>query len=341
MSADLKFCNIDKRNNVLNDMSEAIGQTPMVRLSKKINDTHADVLVKLESNQPMASVKDRLALGLIIMAEADGRIKPGETVLVEATSGNTGIALAQLAAVRGYKLILTMPEQMSLERRTLLKIFGAELILTPKEKGIPGAIKKAKDIVANTPNAVLTEQFASEYNSRIHRVTTGPEIEQQTKGAVDYIVAGVGTGGTITGVAQYFNEDLKKPNVKCIAVEPAESPVLSGGKPGPHKIQGLGAGFKPPVMGDLSLISEVLQCSSETAIKFATLLPGTEGIFCGFSGGANVYAALEVARRPENKGKTIVTFIPSFGERYLSTVLFNEVKEEAAKLPVVPLSEYE
>lgn len=301
-----------------------------------LNKTKATIALKLEGENPMASVKDRLALGIFVKNEATGRFKPGETVVVEASSGNTGIALAHLGAVRGYRVIVTMPETMSVERRCLLRIMGAEVILTPGSMGMKGALKKAAQIVASTPNAVAAEQFTTPYNAEIHYETTGPEVWAQTQGKVDYFIAGVGTGGTITGTGKFLRE--KNPEVKLVAVEPAESPVISGGNPGPHKIQGIGAGFIPEVL-DKSLISEVITVSSEEAISVSQKLPRSDGVFCGFSGGANVFAALKLAERPENEGKLIVAVVPSFGERYLSTLLYQSIKDEVAALPVVPASE--
>eukprot|EP00744_Colponema_vietnamica_P001887 GILI01003062.1.p2 GENE.GILI01003062.1~~GILI01003062.1.p2 ORF type:complete len:383 (+),score=112.84 GILI01003062.1:131-1150(+) len=327
--------NFDKNNNIASNMVDLICQTPMVYVNR-LNTTKAKIAVKLESENPMGSVKDRLALGIFSKSERDGKFIPGKTVIVEATSGNTGIALAHIGAIRGYRVIITMPETMSLERRSLLKILGAEVILTPGSLGMKGAIAKAKQVVAETPNAVLSEQFSTPYNAEIHEETTGPEIWQQTQGKVDIFVSGTGTGGTITGVAHYLLK--KNPNVKIVAVEPSESAVLSGSAPGPHKIQGIGPGFVPDVL-DTKIISETIKCPSEEAIRVARALPQNEGIFCGFSGGAAVFAALELAARPENEGKLIVAIIPSYGERYLSTILFDSFTKEAAALPTVPASE--
>ncbi|CAD2212887.1 cysteine synthase A [Angomonas deanei] len=325
----------NRNDDIADSIDQLIGNTPCVYL-KKLNHTKATVIVKLESENPMASVKDRLGLAIIDKAEAEGKLTPGKSVIVEATSGNTGVALAHLGVVRGYRVIITMPESMSLERRCLLRIFGAELILTPAALGMKGAVAMANKIVSTNPDAVLADQFATKYNSLVHEETTGPEIWRQTKGKVDAFVAGVGTGGTLTGVARFLKS--KKPDVKIIAVEPAESPVLSGGQPGPHKIQGIGAGFVPEVL-DRSVMDEVLQVKSDDAIETSQKLTRTDGIFCGFSGGANVYAALKLGERPENAGKTIVTVIPSFGERYLSTALYKSVRDEVASLPVVDASE--
>lgn len=325
----------DRTVDIANTAVDLIGGTPMVYLNK-LNTTHAKIALKLESMNPMNSIKDRLGMGIFLKAEKDGKIKAGETIIVEATSGNTGISLAHIGSIRGYRVILTMPETMSQERRCLLRILGAELILTPGSMGMKGAIIKAKQIVAATPNAVSADQFSTKYNAEIHFETTGPEIWKQTHGNIDFFVAGVGTGGTITGVARYLKTVDSK--AKIVAVEPTESPVISGGKPGPHKIQGIGAGFIPEVL-DKSLLDEVITVSSDEAIAVARKLPVSDGIFCGFSGGGNVHAALQIAQRPENAGKLIVAVIPSFGERYLSSVLFQSVRDEVAQLPVVPASE--
>lgn len=321
---------------IAENVTNLIGNTPMVYLSKKVNDTHARIALKLESMNPLASVKDRLALAIIEGAERDGIITPGKSTLVEATSGNTGIAVAQFGAVRGYKVVLTMPETMSQERRTLLGIFGAQLILTPGALGAKGAVVYAKKYVADTPDTFDCDQFASRYNAPIHKDTTGEEIWTQTGGKLDYVVAGVGTGGTLTGIAQCLKE--KGSAAKVVAVEPAESSVLSGEKPGPHKIQGLGAGFVPSVL-DTDLMSEVIPVKGADAMAMGRVLPRTDGLFVGISSGAAVHAALEVARRPEAKDKLIVAVIPSFGERYLSTDLFKDIQAEAAQLPVKSVEE--
>lgn len=325
----------DRKNGIAESFTDLIGETPMLYL-RGLNKSKALIALKLESENPMASVKDRLAMGIFLKNEAAGTFVPGKTVIVESSSGNTGIALAHLGAVRGYKVIITMPETMSLERRCLLRIFGAEVILTPGSMGMKGALKKAREIVASTPNAVFADQFATKYNAEIHYETTGPEIWNQSQGKVAAVVAGVGTGGTISGVGRYLKE--KNPDVELIAVEPQESPVISGGTPGPHKIQGIGAGFIPEVL-DKSLLKEVITVSSDEAIKTAQALPKSDGVFAGFSGGANVFAALKLAERPEYEGKLIVAIVPSFGERYLSTLLYQGIKDEVANLPVVPAAE--
>jgi cysteine synthase len=302
---------------IYNNLAETIGNTPLVKINF-LGPPGVQILAKMEFFNPCGSVKDRIGLAMIEAAEKQGRINE-HTTLVEPTSGNTGIGLAFVCAVRGYKLILVMPESMSIERRKLFKIFGAELVLTPSADGMKGAVAEAQRIVSNTGNMVMLQQFDNPANPEIHRKTTAEEIWRDTDGSVDILVAGVGTGGTITGCGQVLKE--RKPSVKVIAVEPADSPVLSGGNPGPHKIQGIGAGFVPKVF-DRTVVDEIICVSNEDAIRTARLLAQKEGILAGISSGANVFAALQVAKRSENEGKVIVTIIADTGERYISTELF-------------------
>jgi cysteine synthase A len=309
------------RGRIYNSITETIGNTPLVRLNHlpKGAGVKADILLKLEFFNPLSSVKDRIGVAMIETLERQGKITPGKTVLVEPTSGNTGIALSFTAAAKGYKLILVMPESMSIERRKMLMILGAEVVLTEAAKGMKGAIAKAQEIVANDPDAVMPQQFENPANPDIHRRTTAEEIWNDTDGKVDAVVSGVGTGGTITGIGQVLK--AKKPGVKIIAVEPEDSPVLSGGQPGPHKIQGIGAGFVPSIL-DRTVIDEIVTISNETAFETARQVARAEGIPVGISSGAALAAALEVGARDDMAGKTIAVIIPSFAERYLSTALF-------------------
>ena len=314
-------------SQIYNDICQTIGRTPLVRLNRVTAGLGAEVLLKCEFFNPVSSVKDRIGVAMIEAGEKAGQIK-SDTLIIEPTSGNTGIALAFVCAAKKYRLVLTMPETMSLERRTLLRMLGAELVLTPGPEGMPGAIRRAEQMHKETPNSYLPNQFSNPANPEIHRRTTAEEIWSDTAGKVDAFVAGVGTGGTLTGVGEVIKS--RKPSFKCVAVEPVDSPVISGGKPGPHKIQGIGAGFIPANL-NTKILDDVITVANDNAFVMARRLAKEEGILCGISSGANVWAAIQYARRPENQGKVIVTVAPSTGERYLSTPLADEARAAAGE----------